>query len=567
MLEDLQPYLCTYADCKLPEQLFGSRTAWVLHEDASHRQLWKCRDHHNIAFTTAEAYRSHLEREHQNVEPDHLQAVIESCATVREDDRDLCPLCLIPVSRLGKGQNLIKHIAHHLERISCFALPRNMELNREVGDDDSLRLASDQSDDSRRLSDMESARSEQSDDRQDTDLDVDSAESSNASQDMDEDFLATPLYQACFDGQSSRVLLLLEEGANPNCVVGNGNPLCAASSMGHANIVQLLLNAGADVNIEGGPFGSPLQAASACNQYLVVRLLLDSGADVNARGGVYGSCLKAAAMRGHITSLDLSLERGAEPLTSDEVDQMIEEAWRKSEENGSERHTKDVRSAPLCNLARSLHFMGVTEKAEGFLRRALNSEIETNEEIDLPVLDIIELLGSIYEDQGKWEESEAMYIRSVEGSRSRYGASHRETLRRMRDLADCLRKRGKYQDACEMHRGLLGTREDVLGYEYEDTLESAHDLAVSLYSLKEYVEAENLLRRAMEGRQKHLGPEHFDTLESTCELARVMEALGRPDEAISLYERAGNGFEKTLGPGYHLTKTCREALERLRQPT
>ncbi|KAF8518085.1 ankyrin repeat-containing domain protein [Gautieria morchelliformis] len=61
-----------------------------------------------------------------------------------------------------------------------------------------------------------------------------------------------------------------------------------------AAIVHLLLENGADVNLQGGPFGSALQAASSYGHINIVRTLLDNGADVTAKGGLYGSALLAA---------------------------------------------------------------------------------------------------------------------------------------------------------------------------------------------------------------------------------------------------------------------------------
>lgn len=41
LLQDLQPYICTYPDCESSEQLFRSRREWAEHE-ASHRKAWRC---------------------------------------------------------------------------------------------------------------------------------------------------------------------------------------------------------------------------------------------------------------------------------------------------------------------------------------------------------------------------------------------------------------------------------------------------------------------------------------------------------------------------------------------
>jgi hypothetical protein len=94
--------------------------------------------------------------------------------------------------------------------------------------------------------------------------------------------------------------LLLDKGVDPN-VAGKeySNALQEASAIGHKQIVRLLLEAGADVNAEGGGlYGSALQAASARGHEQVVRLLLDHGADVNAQGGEHYSSTLQAALTG-----------------------------------------------------------------------------------------------------------------------------------------------------------------------------------------------------------------------------------------------------------------------------
>ena len=72
----------------------------------------------------------------------------------------------------------------------------------------------------------------------------------------------------------------------------------------------MLLDAGANINAQGGYWGNALQAASEQGQYQVVQMLLEKGADINAQGGWWGSALKAAlAFSGGPTVLML-LEKG-----------------------------------------------------------------------------------------------------------------------------------------------------------------------------------------------------------------------------------------------------------------
>ncbi|KIL62335.1 hypothetical protein M378DRAFT_53540, partial [Amanita muscaria Koide BX008] len=65
--------------------------------------------------------------------------------------------------------------------------------------------------------------------------------------------------------------------------------LQVASHKGAKEIVELLLEKGANVNAQGGFYGNALQAASCQGSKEIVELLLEKGADVNAQGGKYGN--------------------------------------------------------------------------------------------------------------------------------------------------------------------------------------------------------------------------------------------------------------------------------------
>jgi hypothetical protein len=85
-----------------------------------------------------------------------------------------------------------------------------------------------------------------------------------------------------------------------------------ASDLGHDEIVQPLLDGGADVNAQSVVYGNALQAASAEGHYKTVQLLLDGDADVNAQGGYYGSALYVASAGGHNKTVELLLDGGAD---------------------------------------------------------------------------------------------------------------------------------------------------------------------------------------------------------------------------------------------------------------
>jgi hypothetical protein len=126
LLQDLQPYICTYPECDNAEQLFRSRREWVAHE-ASHRKAWRCPEHPTAIYKSSAGLEDHLRREHSESLPaSQLPAIVRVGETTTVDVRPKCPICCVPSDTEGLG-DFHNHVANHLERIATFALPIGTE--------------------------------------------------------------------------------------------------------------------------------------------------------------------------------------------------------------------------------------------------------------------------------------------------------------------------------------------------------------------------------------------------------------------------------------------------------
>ena len=114
-----------------------------------------------------------------------------------------------------------------------------------------------------------------------------------------------PFFWACGSGNIDLVCRFLEAGADASAP----GALCVAADQNHLNILQHLLQLGAEVNVQDEFYGSPLYAATSEGCTDAARELLQSGADVNFKGGDHLRALNAAAYFGHTDIVELLLEK------------------------------------------------------------------------------------------------------------------------------------------------------------------------------------------------------------------------------------------------------------------
>lgn len=124
----------------------------------------------------------------------------------------------------------------------------------------------------------------------------------------------TPLAFAAYKGNTEIVVLLLENGADVNLYNENQygtTALIEAAQRGQPEVVKLLLDHGADIN-QQDKYGDPaLNWATYYGHLDVVQLLVDRGCELTVVGSGGGTALKTAIARGHAEIEQLLRDAGA----------------------------------------------------------------------------------------------------------------------------------------------------------------------------------------------------------------------------------------------------------------
>jgi ankyrin repeat protein len=130
----------------------------------------------------------------------------------------------------------------------------------------------------------------------------------------DREFQYSPLSWAAERGSKKIAQLLIDAGANIEVRDWmSQTPLWSAVSGNHTSVARLLIKAGADVNVVDDSGDTLLQHAVWCESTRSIRLLLEAGADVNAVRAGHPAALHWAVAKEENAIVDLLLSHGAEP--------------------------------------------------------------------------------------------------------------------------------------------------------------------------------------------------------------------------------------------------------------
>jgi tetratricopeptide (TPR) repeat protein len=168
------------------------------------------------------------------------------------------------------------------------------------------------------------------------------------------------------------------------------------------------------------------------------------------------------------------------------------------------------------------------------------------------------------------------------------GREHAQTLTSEHNLAVILEDQGLFEEAEAIYRQTLATKEDMVGHEYPSTLRSVKNLAVLLAKRGCYGESLALFDRACAGLHEALGEDHPETRQFYESRARyacwehtkpaVIQERNLPGirdltdqfltrraygASTALYDKAYVEFREVLGEDHPTSRECHEDRSRL----
>ncbi|CAE7522430.1 ANKRD50 [Symbiodinium sp. CCMP2456] len=129
------------------------------------------------------------------------------------------------------------------------------------------------------------------------------------------------LHQAARLGLLDEVEALLQLPRDPDAAIDafGRTPLMHASERGHIEVVELLLEARAQVDLCNNYGGAALTDAASYGRYRVVQLLIEAGAQKDLRNNRGRTALMDAAINGHAQVVQLLLESGVDKDLCDDL--------------------------------------------------------------------------------------------------------------------------------------------------------------------------------------------------------------------------------------------------------
>ena len=155
-------------------------------------------------------------------------------------------------------------------------------------------------------------------------------------------------------------------------------------------------------------------------------------------------------------------------------------------------------------------------------------------------------MALLYKKQGRYEEAEPLYHRSLPILEKALGPNHPIVARSLNNLASLYYSQERYEEAEPLIQRSLSIREKALEEDHPDVATSFNNLANLYLSQGRYEEAEPLLQRSLSTLEKTLPENHPNLASSLNNLASLYQIQDNITQAINFMSRGLDVEEQNL---------------------
>ncbi|MBD0331374.1 MAG: tetratricopeptide repeat protein, partial [Chitinophagaceae bacterium] len=318
---------------------------------------------------------------------------------------------------------------------------------------------------------------------------------------------------------------------------------------------------------------TPLCWAINSGQIEVVDYLLQKGANVhviNNSDGTTPLVLAAtyAATNKDWSIFDLLIKRGGKEKLGDQADNIIYAAAELSQQSQAQAdwntqlalqqlifqlrkiyfgETHLAYALSLNYLAYLYHLMGRYDKALPLYEQAIAIAKRTVGKEDNFYASIVHSLAYLYKQIGQNEKALSFTEQATAIAKRTLGEDHRDYATSLQSLASLYADMGQYKKALSLMEQAAAIRKKALGEESSDYALSLLELGYLYQRLSQYEKALALYEQAIAIRKKVLGEEHPFYAKSLNYLASLYHQMARYEKALPLYEQALAIRKKALG--------------------
>lgn len=181
------------------------------------------------------------------------------------------------------------------------------------------------------------------------------------------------------------------------------------------------------------------------------------------------------------------------------------------------------------------------EKALAILAKIYDAESAEN-------ADIVNEIGSIYDDKGEYPKAEENYLRALKIYEKKFGAEHFFVASVLNNLGGVYRAMSLYDKSESAYLRALAIDDKIFGSEDLKVSAIVGNLAYLYYTKGEYSKAEPLYLRSLSIEEKQHGSDSVDVAIVSNNLALLYRVKGNYPQAVQMLQRVLTIFEKNLPP-------------------